>query len=291
MSSSRRYVDQDTTAILDGYIDELCADQDFLCSNKKLCADNSSRFGTLQNINTTCENIKQAKKCPGIDVDVCLVRADNFITKTQKYANTTFMNIIVPISGAVDNSGNQKFLRLPPLSGSKIPGGTDLCNSCACFERFAVAPGTGAGLDSQYTAPGQGECVFPPEFEYYYYPLDIENINNTLKDEPEIFLGNYKVLPENIIYANNNQDLVVENLYDILLRYGISSNTAYNFITRKLWPNDTSKEIQLKLHIKNKQGMLKMEHDNKKFSNDIVSFYVIFIVFIILIIFNLNKSV
>ena len=92
----------------------------------------------------------------------------------------------------------------------------------------------------------------------------------------------------NIIYANNNEDLGVENLYDILLENGITSNTAYDFITRKLWPNDTSKELQLKLRIKNKQGMLKMESENLKFKNHMVTFYIIFIVFIILILFNLK---
>ena len=288
MSSSRRYVDQDTTAIVNGHIDELCADQDFLCSNRQICADNSSRFGTVENINKTCESIEKSKKCPGIDVDVCLVLADNYITKTQKTVNTTFMNIIVPIPGSVDKYGNQKFLRLPPLSGSKIPGTSDLCNSCACFERFAIAPGTQGGTDSMYTATGQNQCVFPSDFEYYYYPLDIENIDSTLKNEPDIILGTYRVLPGNIIYANNNEDLGVENLYDILLENGITSNTAYDFITRKLWPNDTSKELQLKLRIKNKQGMLKMESENLKFKNHMVTFYIIFIVFIILILFNLK---
>ena len=160
----------------------------------------------------------------------------------------------------------------------------ETCSICACMNRFATSPGGGA---NEYTSPGQNQCVYI-DFEYYYYPLDIENIDSTLKNEPDIILGTYRVLPGNIIYANNNEDLGVENLYDILLENGITSNTAYDFITRKLWPNDTSKELQLKLRIKNKQGMLKMESENLKFKNHMVTFYIIFIVFIILILFNLK---
>jgi len=292
MSSNlkRRYLDQETTEIVDDYVNSMCADQNFLCSHKEICAENSSYFGGLANINKICDDIKKSNICPR-EVDSCLVRVDNFITNTKKYINTTFMNIIVPIPGAVDNNGNTKFLRLPPLSGSKIPGENDICNSCACFERFAIAPGTSSGEDSKYTAPGQGECVFPPEFEYYYYPLDIENINNTLKNEPEIMFGNYKVIPENIIYANNNQDLFISNLYDILLKNNINSQTAVDFITKKLWPNNIDKELELKIHIKNKKGTLKLEADKAKFTNELISFYVIFIVFIAFIILNLNKSV
>jgi hypothetical protein len=284
----RRYLDQETTEIVDDYVNSLCANDSFLCSNRELCSQNSSYFGGLENINKICEDIKKSKICP-LDVNVCQVRADNGITNTKKYVNTTFMNIIIPIPSAVDVNGNQKFLRLPPLSGSKIPGSTAICNSCACYERFAVAPGTNSGEESKYTSPGQGQCVYPEEFEYYYYPLDIENIDNTLK--MDMVVGKYTVIPENIIYANNNEDLLIENLYDILVRNGIGSQIAFNFITRKLWPNDIDKEVQLKVHIKNKTGAVKIENEKIKFTNDLITFYVIFIIFVIIIIFNLSKSV
>ena len=283
----RKYVDQESTEIVNDYINSLCADQNFLCSNRKICSESSTYFGNLSNIDKICNEIKKSNKCTD-DIDICVVKADNLLTTSKKDVNTTFMNIIVPITGASDKYGNQMFLRLPPLSGSKIPGEDNLCNSCACFERFSVAPGTSAGIDSQYTAPGQGECIFNSNFEYYYYPLDVENITRALNNKSGIMIGNYKVLPDNIIYANNSEDLTVNNLYDILITNGINNNIAFNFITKKLWPNNIDKELELKLHIKNKKGLLQLESNKQEFKNDLITFYVIFIAFIILIIFNLN---
>ena len=132
----RKFVDQGTTEIVDDYINDLCSKQDFLCTNRKLCSENTSLFGSQENINKICKDIKIANTCTN-DVDICIVSATNLLTNTQKSVNTSFLNIIVPIPDALDDLGNQKFLRLPPLSGSKIPGADDLCNSCACFERFA----------------------------------------------------------------------------------------------------------------------------------------------------------
>jgi len=283
---SRKFVDQDTSQILNDYVNDLCSNQNFLCTNRKLCADNTSLFGPLDHINKICKDIKKASTCTN-DVDVCVVNATNLLTTSQKMVNTTFLNIIVPIPNAHDDLGNQKFLRLPPLSGSKIPGSDDICNSCACFERFSIAPGQ-QGEDAKYTAPGQGECVFNPDFEYYYYPLDIENITNTLQDEPDIFLNGKKVLPKNVIFSNNNEDLQVGNLYDILINRGIHSPTAFSFITKKLWPYNIDKETELKLHIKNKKDTELLQDNNLKFQKDMITIYVIFIIFIILILFNLN---
>ena len=87
---------------------------------------------------------------------------------------------------------------------------------------------------------------------------------------------------------NNSEDLTVNNLYDILITNGINNNIAFNFITKKLWPNNIDKELELKLHIKNKKGLLQLESNKQEFKNDLITFYVIFIAFIILIIFNLN---
>jgi len=289
-SLRRRFIDQESTEIVNDYLNLLCSDQNFLCTNTQLCSENSTYFGNLKNIDNICNQIKKSNKCDD-DIDICIVKTDNLITTSEKSINTTFMNIIVPIYGATDSNGNQMFLRLPPLSGSKIPGEDNLCNSCACFERFAIAPGTSSGTESKYTAPGQGECVFPNNFEYYYYPLDIENIARTLTNEQDTIIGNYRVLPDNIIYANNNEDLIVSNLYDILIRNNINSNTAFNFITKQLWPNNIDKDLELKIHIKNKKSLLQLDSNKKEFTNNLITFYVIFVTFIILIIFNLNKSV
>ena len=53
MSSNlkRRFLDQETTEIVDDYVNSMCADQNFLCSHKEICAENSSYFGGLENIN------------------------------------------------------------------------------------------------------------------------------------------------------------------------------------------------------------------------------------------------
>jgi hypothetical protein len=283
---TRKFIDQDTSQIVDDYINDLCSKQDFLCSNRKLCSENTSLFGTLDNIDKICTDIKKANTCIN-DVDICVVNAKNLITSSQKTINTTFLNIIVPIPNAHDELGNQKFLRLPPLSGSKIPGSNQICNSCACFERFSIAPGQ-QGENAKYTAPGQGECVFDDSFEYYYYPLDIENITNTLHDDPEIYLGGSRVLSKNIIFANNNEDLQSGNLYNILINNGINAPTAYSFITKKLWPENNDKKTELKLHIKNKTENELLNNDKLKFQKNMITIYVIFIIFIILVLFNLK---
>jgi len=284
--SKRKFVDQGTSAIIDDYINDLCANQDFLCTNRKLCSENTPLYGTLDNINKICKSIKIANTCTN-DVDICVVSANNLLTSSQKTVSTTFLNIIVPIPGAFDKNGNKKYLRLPPLSGSKIPGSDDVCSSCACFERFAEAPGQ-SGDDSKYTAPGQNECVFNANFEYYYYPLDIENITNALNEQNDIYLGGSKIDPSNIIFANNNEDLEVGNLYDILIDREIPANTAFSFIVNTLWKNNIDKETQLKLHIKDKKDSELLEIKKLKFSQDVISFYVIFIAFIIMILFNLK---
>jgi hypothetical protein len=145
----------------------------------------------------------------------------------------SFLNIIVPIKNAVDEYGNQKFIGLPPLS-SKNPEEEEIfCNlcSCPCNDRFDKSPGE---RDTDYTSPGKDQRIFGDNFEYFYYPIEIEYINNKLVDQPDIYVGNYKVLSKNIIYSNNSEDLSLSNIYNILLDNGIDKTVAYNFINNIL---------------------------------------------------------
>ena len=75
---------------------------------------------------------------------------------------------------------------------------------------------------------------------------------------------------------------------DILIDREIPANTAFSFIVNTLWKNNTDKETQLKLHIKDKKDFELLEIKKLKFSQDVISFYVIFIAFIIMILFNLK---
>ena len=281
MPTTRKFINQATTAITNDFINDLCSDANFLCSHRDDCSVNSSHYGTLENINDICNKIVQSGKCEN-EIDKCVVSAETFITSTRSTVNTSFVDIIVPIPNAVDDYGNSKFLRLPPLSGSRIPGSKDICNACACFERFAKSPGD---RDTDYTSPGQNECIFSNTFEYLYYPLEIENINN--KIGKDLVINKYNIVNKNIIYANSSEDLLVENLYDILIRNGISKNTAFNFLINILYSNDRSVELKLKSHLdKNLLSNLK-EKEEKRYSNNIISIYIIFITFVILILFNI----
>jgi hypothetical protein len=283
-SLQREYVDLATTKAVDDFLQYVCSDKNYLCKNVDKCAKSSNIWGGKDNILKVCENIKKGEKCSK-NVDTCLVSARSEIPGASTNVVTTFMNIIIPIPGSETN-GNKKFLRLPPLSGSIKPGSDDTCSLCACFERFARSrPGEG---NTDYTAPGQNTCIFSDNFEYYYYPLDIENIVDNLTESPDIYLGGNKVLNSNIIYSNNNEDLKPDRLYDILIDNGINETVAYDFITKVLYKNNTENEKVLNLHLTN--GKLKSQVDKNKniFLKNIVTFYLIFIAFVILVIFNLR---
>lgn len=284
MSKEREYLDQGTDVIVSEYLKNICSYPDFLCANKERCKENSPYYGTLENIEKICNGIKTANICTN-NVDTCQVSAKSKIPGTDTNVVTTFMNIIIPIKGAFDDQGNQKFLRLPPLSGSKEPGTDEICNSCACIERFAKSPGTG---NTDYTAPGQNLCVFSDTLEYYYYPLRIENISQKLTDEPDIVLDGIKIINANIIYSNNSEDLKPDRLYDILIKNGIIHSIAYNFITSQLYKNNIETEKILNLHLSGKKLDSELESKKGVFLKNIVSFYIILIAFIILIIFNLS---
>jgi hypothetical protein len=247
--NSLTFVNIDTSEEVSKYIDQICSDPNFLCKNKNLCGTNTSIYTSESNVNEICNAIDQANICE-TDFQECVVLANNLLEGGQKYISTSFVNIIIPIPNALDNNGNNKFLRLPALSSSKKPNSMEICSICACMNRFATSPG--AGLND-YTSPGQNSCVYMDNFEYFYYPLQLENINKRLNNPPPIILGKYLIINSNIITANTEEDLTPINLYNLLISNGISDGLSRNFITKTLYKNQIiSKELQL--YLLNKGG-------------------------------------
>ena len=284
--SNRKFIDNDTSEIVDKYIDEICSDPVFLCNNVELCGNNTSIYANTKNVQNICANIKEASICEN-DVKECIVLAENSFDESQKYVSTSFINIIIPIKNALDDQGNQKFIRLPPLSGSKKKNSNEICNVCACMDRFARSPGSGF---NDYTSPGQNACIYADGFEYYYYPLYVEEIKNKLKDAPIIKVGaKYKVINTNIIHINTEEDLSSCNLYNILIKNGISKNVILNFINNILYKDDKQSSKELNLCLLNKVDNEKLKSiENKTFKN-LSFFYLIFIAFLIIVLINLRK--
>jgi hypothetical protein len=246
---SRSFVNIDNQEEISKYIDEICADPVFLCKNREICGNNTTIYMGTENVNEICKSIDEANICEN-DFKECVVLANNLLGGGQKYISTSFVNIIIPIPKALDDNGNNKFLRLPALSSSKKPNSMEICSICACMNRFATSPGAG---ENSFTSPGQNTCVYMDTFEYFYYPVQMETINKKLKDPPEIKFGSYLVINSNIITANTEEDLSVINLYNLLIKNGISTGLTTNFITNVLYKNnrDSSKELQLYLLNKN----------------------------------------
>jgi hypothetical protein len=159
------------------------------------------------------------------------------------------VNVIVPIPNALDSNGNTKFIRLPALSGSKKPKSMETCSICQCMNRFATSPG--GGLNDN-TAPGQNQCVFI-DFEYYYYPVAIENLNRKIKNTPPIILGKYLIVNSNIIPILTEEDLSPINLYKILIKNGIPDGIALKFITKTLYKGNDNIVKELQLFLMNKK--------------------------------------
>ena len=248
--NKRPFVDNDTIEQIDRYIDDICSDPVFLCRNKNLCGTSTSIYANVENVNTICKDLEKANECEN-DFQECVVQASNLFETSQKYISTSFMNIIVPIPNALDIDGNQKFLRLPALSSSKKPKSQETCSVCACMNRFATSPGAG---ENSYTSPGQKQCTYSDTFEYYYYPVYIEEINNKLKDAPTIKLGKYNLINSNIIYTNSEEDLGSVNLYKILIKNGITTKLAINFISNVLYKNNSTISNELQLYIVNNKS-------------------------------------
>jgi hypothetical protein len=270
------FIDNDTVENVQRYIDAICSDPSFLCSNKDMCT-NSKQYTNLNDINKTCQSIDEANKCDH-EFKECVVQANDTLEDGTGFVSTSFVNIIIPIKNEVDKDGNQKFLRLPPLSSSRSKKSKDICNICSCISRFATSSG------SDTTSPGQNQCTYNSNIEYYYYPVDIENINSKLKKAPPVKLGTYKVVPGNIIYASSEEALQVGPLYDLLLENKVTEYNATQFINY-LYKNDPEKTKELHIYLLAKN---KKKYSTKgRFYQNISAFYIFLIGFIIILFFYL----
>ena len=246
---NRSFVDIDTADQVDKYIDEICSDPVFLCNNKQMCGKNTSIYTGVKNVNIICDDISKANECEN-DFQECVVLANNTFGETQKYISTSFINIIIPIPNAFDLNGNNKFIRLPALSSSKKPNSMEICSVCACMNRFATSPGAGV---NEFTSPGQNQCTYLDSFEYYYYPVYIQNINEKLPDAPSVIIGKYTIINSNIIPIYTEDDLSPINLYNILTtRGGIQPMLALKFIINVLYRGNSGSIKELQLYVINK---------------------------------------
>jgi hypothetical protein len=153
------------------------------------------------------------------------------------------------------------------------------------MNRFSTSPGAGAVLNEKSnTAPGQNVCIYPDFIEHYYYPLSIENVTTKLKETPPIKLGKYNILNTNIIYAHSEQNLLVENLYDLLIKNGIPPRIAKDFIIGTLYQNSSDKLKQLDLYLNGKQQQQKDLVNKGFFYENITFFYTVIVLFLIFII-------
>jgi len=284
---NKEFVVNDTTDQVNRYIDEICADPKFLCSNKELCAKSSTLYAGIDNIKKICSDITESNKYD-TDFSECLVNTENKFDEERKIVTTSFVNIILPIVGAFDESANQKFLRLPALSSSKKPKSQDICNICACMNRFSTSPGSSAAINqNSYTSPGQNICIYPDFIEHYYYPVSMQNINEKLKDSaPPVKIHKYKIINSNIIFAHAEEDLEVGQLYDLLTKNGISKEITINFILNVLYKNDEIKKKELTLHTANKQKSNTAFIKNGVFYTNMTFFYTLLGVLLFLLIAN-----
>lgn len=275
------FVVNDTTEQVKKYIDEICSDPAFLCSNKDLCGKSTTIYSNPKNVQNICSDIEKANECEN-DVKECMVSTSNLLDDSHGNVITSFVNIILPIPNAFDEQANQKFLRLPALSASKKPKSQDICKICACMNRFATSPGSSAVInETSYTSPGQNTCMYPDFIEHYYYPLSIQSINTKIKDTPPVKLGKYTVINSNIIFAHNEEELLVPNLYDLLIKHGISQSIAVSFITKTLHKNDEAKAKELDLYIKGKSKDNTNRIKNGVFYQNITFFYGIIVVLLL----------
>jgi len=283
MAKSTGFVTNDSQEQINKYLNEICADPQFLCNNKDLCATNSIHYANKAAVDKICEDIKEAKKCD-TDFSECMVSTINTFDEDKNNITTSFVNIIIPINNAFDEAANQKFLRLPALSSMKKPKSDDICNICACMNRFSTSPGASASVgEKSYTSPGQNTCIYPDFIEHYYYPVSVQNLNTKLVDKPPVKLGKYNLFNKNIIFAHSEENLSVTNLYDLLISNGISEPITKDFILKALYRNDEAKAKQLELYIISKQQEGKRDIKNGAFYKNITFFYGTLVVFIFLL--------
>jgi hypothetical protein len=227
--TNRKYIDIDTLDSVDNYIDSICENPDFLCRsdyNKKMCGTNTSIYANAENVENICRGIQEANVCED-DIKECVVSVRNSIDNSSSFITTSFLNVIIPIPNAYDNDGNIKFIRLPPLGTTKKENSNEICSVCACMDRFATSPGSGF---NDYTSPRQNKCVYLETFEYYYYPLYIEQIRNKLTDVKLVVSEKYNVVNSNIISIATDDDLNAISLYTILTKNGISEKVTTDFV-------------------------------------------------------------
>ena len=288
MTTSGKFITNDTQEEITRYIDEICSDPTFLCANKKLCGTSTTIYTSTKNVDNICNNIVESNICEN-DFSECLVNTSNLFDESQSKVSTSFVNIIIPILGAFDEKANQKFLRLPSLSASKKPKSEDICNICACMNRFSSSPGSSKAVnENSYTSPGQNTCIYPDSIEHYYYPIDIQNINTKLESTaPPIKLGKYNIVNSNIIYAHSEEQLLVPNLYDLLIKNGVSSEISKRFILKILYGNDESKAKDLELYLSRKAQKNVKKIEFGSFYQNITFFYVVFISFITFILLKI----
>ena len=292
----RTLINNDSFEIFNKYIDEICEDPLFLCNNKDLCGNNTTIYANVKNVETICKDIKESSVCEN-NIKECIVLAHNSFNQSQKFVSTSFENIIVPIPKSIDENGNQKFIRLPQLQSSRKPDSMETCNVCACMDRFARSPGSGF---NDYTSPGQNKCVYSDDFEYYYYPVQIEKIRNSnlLKDPPPVIVSSdknkYNVLNKNIIALKTEDELSVTSLYKRLTGEGISEFLTNNFILNILYKNDKERAKELKLYT---STLSTLSNKTKKSNYSNISRFgssnnkniLVFIIFIILIYMFIKK--
>jgi hypothetical protein len=283
-----KFITNDTKEEMTRYIDEICSDPVFLCANKKMCGSNTTIYNSQKNVDDICNDLVKSNTCEN-DFSECLVNTPNLFEESQTNISTSFANIIIPIPGAFDEKANQKFLRLPALSASKKPKSKEICNICACMNRFSSSPGASKSINqNSYTSPGQNTCIYPDFIEHYYYPINIENINSKLGPEaPPIKLGKYNIINSNIIYAHSEEQLLIQNLYDLLLTHNINSDIAKRFVLQTLYTNDESKATDLQLYISKKTEKNKKAINAGFFYENITFFYVVFILFIAFILLKI----
>jgi hypothetical protein len=234
----KQFLDIETNEQVTRYLDELCSDPSFLCKpeHKEMCGTKTSIYSNVGNIDTICKDLDKANICDN-DFSECIVLATNLFDESKKYISTSFENIIIPIPKALDQDGNQKFIRLPKLGSNKRSNSMETCSLCACMNRFATSPG-GGGPSGGNTAPGQNTCVYAEKFEYYYYPIEIEKKNRSIFQAPNVILGSYTIINNNIIVISKESDLKPVNMYNYLIKNGISPGLSKKFVTLILYKNN-----------------------------------------------------
>ncbi len=243
--STKRRNEIEESQVVDKYIDSLCEDSSFLCQHRDLCVK-SSLYTGMDNINTICTDIVKSNECEN-QIGECLVQVVNTFDETPKTISTPFRNIIIPIPNALDEHGNNKFIRLPKLDSSHKLKSIDTCNVCACLNRFAGTPGAADTLG--YTSPGQDTCKFSDKFENIYYPVYIEDLNKQLKNFVDV--GKYKIHPENVINIHDEKNLEASKLFEIISANGVSKPITRDFIAKVLYPYDDSVKERLNTIINN----------------------------------------